>query len=219
MDDTSKINDNIIRYSTTSISDDTPVLDIKKYRHGFNHIHTARLLCPQWWINDFDKDPQAMMVDLPTKVTPQYLPSFLYDQTLADANDPRAGLFMGHTCIWSFRAIYLGNGEHDATDLHSTVKSKMSLCAVSAQMVVYAVIQAHFSLSSCGKWGEMSDDFDLERFSDKLIKIFTNSQKEEGDDWATDTLKYYTVEVLKPKPKDDDDESILDRQCQRRIKQ
>ncbi|SJK99233.1 uncharacterized protein ARMOST_02524 [Armillaria ostoyae] len=88
-DDTSKINDNIICYSTTSISDDTPVLDIKKYRRGFNHIHTAHLLCPQRWINDFDKDPQAMMVDLPTKVTPRYLPSFLYDQTLADVNDPR----------------------------------------------------------------------------------------------------------------------------------
>ncbi|SJK99316.1 uncharacterized protein ARMOST_02609 [Armillaria ostoyae] len=97
----------------------------------------------------------------------------------------------------------------------------MSLCAVSAQMVVYTVIQARFALSSCGKWGETSDDFDLERFSDKLIKIFTDSQKEEGDDWATDTLKYYTAEVLKPKPKDeeeeeiddDDDESILDCQC------
>ncbi|SJK99317.1 uncharacterized protein ARMOST_02610 [Armillaria ostoyae] len=82
-----------------TISDDTPVLDIKKYRRGFNHIHTARLLCLQWWLNDFDKDPQAMLVDLPTKVTPQYLPSFLYDQTLINEDDPRAGLFMGHTCI------------------------------------------------------------------------------------------------------------------------
>ncbi|SJK99232.1 uncharacterized protein ARMOST_02523 [Armillaria ostoyae] len=103
----------------------------------------------------------------------------------------------------------------------------MSLCTVSAQMVVYAVIQACFALSSCGKWVETSDDFDLERFSDKLIKIFTDSQKEEGDDWATDTLKYYTAEVLKPKPKDDDneeiddddDKSILDRQRRQRIKQ
>ncbi len=96
-------------------------------------------------------------------------------------------------------------------DLHSTVKSKMSLCTVTVQMVVYAVIQVHwplvhhydsqlqfqacFALSSCGKWGELSDDFDLKQFSVKLIEIFTDSQKDEGDDWATDTLKYYTTYV------------------------
>ncbi|KAK0224952.1 hypothetical protein EDD85DRAFT_959241 [Armillaria nabsnona] len=186
-DDTSKINDNIIQYSTTNISNDTPVLDIRKYQCGFNHVHTAHLLCPQWQLNDFDKDPhltaiRAMMVALPTKVTSQYLPSFLYDQTLV----------LGY--LWDTHAFS-----------HSiTVKSKMSLCTITAQMVVYAVIQAHFALSSCGKWGEMSDNFNLEQFSVKLIKTFTDSQKDEGDDWATDTLKYYTIEVLKPKPKDDD---------------
>ncbi|SJL10862.1 uncharacterized protein ARMOST_14257 [Armillaria ostoyae] len=223
-DDTSKINENIIQLSMPDLTDDTLIPDIKKYHRGFNHPHTAHLLCPQRWLAKFDEDPQAMMLKLPTKVTPCYLPSFLYDPALVTDTDPCDGLFCGHACIRSFCAIYLGNGHHDATSLHSMVKKKLHLSNVSEHMVIYAAVQARFALSSCAKWGKESDDFGLERFSDKLYKIFQDSRKD-GDDWADETLQFYIEQVLKPKNDtdneeeidEDDDESIMEHNRKKRL--
>ncbi|KAK0243615.1 hypothetical protein EDD85DRAFT_784163 [Armillaria nabsnona] len=67
LDDTTKISDNIMHLSTKDLTDDTLLPTLKKYQHGFNHIHTARLLFPQCWTNKFDEDPHAMMVKLQTK--------------------------------------------------------------------------------------------------------------------------------------------------------
>ncbi|PBK70763.1 hypothetical protein ARMSODRAFT_1017547 [Armillaria solidipes] len=91
-------------------------------------------------------------------------------------------------------------------------------------MVIYAAVQARFALSSCAKWGEESDDFGLERFSDKLYKIFQDSRKD-GDDWADETLQFYIEQVLKPKNDtddeeeidEDDDESIMERNRKNRL--
>ncbi|PBK82028.1 hypothetical protein ARMGADRAFT_1090698 [Armillaria gallica] len=52
-DDTTKISDNIMHLSTKDLTDDTLLPTLKKYQHGFNHIHTAHLLCPQYGIHDW----------------------------------------------------------------------------------------------------------------------------------------------------------------------
>ncbi|KAK0498195.1 hypothetical protein EDD18DRAFT_1350826 [Armillaria luteobubalina] len=162
---------------------------------------------------------EQMMLKLPTKVTPHYLPSFLYDESLVIDTDSHGGLFHGHTCIWAFHAIFLRNGHQDATGLHSTVKKKMELQQVSKHMIIYAAIQACFALSLCSKWGDDSDDFELEQFSEKLYKIFQDSRKD-CNDWTEELIEFYILQILKPKNLDmddneeideDDDESILER--------
>ncbi|KAK0207345.1 hypothetical protein IW262DRAFT_1302820 [Armillaria fumosa] len=225
-DDTTKISDNIMRLSTKDLTNETLLPILKKYQHGFNHIHMACLLCPQHWLEEFENNPVAMMVKLQTKVMTQYLPSYLYDPDLVDSKDPCRGLFQGHTCIQSFHAIYLGNPEHDASELHSTVKGKMNLEQVTPEMIVYAVVQAQFALSSCMMWGDQSDGFDLRQYNNKLTKILLDSANKVGDTWAADIVEFYTTEILKPKTDDnqeqvddDDNELIMDQNCEACIKE
>ncbi|PBK84330.1 hypothetical protein ARMGADRAFT_1088568 [Armillaria gallica] len=166
-DDTTKISDNIIRLSMKDLTEETLLPTLKKYQRRFNHIHTGRLLCPQQWLDEFGKDPACGN-----------------DGEAPDQADnviPTIGLFQGHTCIWSFRMIFLRNAEHDASELHNTVKGKINLKVTSEEMIVYAAVQAWFALSSCMMWGDQSDSFDLEQYNHKLTTIFIDSNNEDGD--------------------------------------
>ncbi|SJL07028.1 uncharacterized protein ARMOST_10371 [Armillaria ostoyae] len=219
-DDTTKISDNIIRLSTKDLTEETLLPTLKKYQRRFNHIHMAHLLCPQRWLDEFDKDPAC------TKLTTRYLPSYLYDPDLIDFTNPRKGLLWGHTCIRSFHAIYLGNAEHNTSELYNTVKEKLNLKAASEEMIVYAAVQARFALSSCTMWGDQSNGFDLKQYNKKLTTIFMDSLNEDGDTWARDIVEFYTSEILKPKTDEDqeqidndDDESIMNRNHETRIKE
>ncbi|PBK60425.1 hypothetical protein ARMSODRAFT_1026469 [Armillaria solidipes] len=134
------------------------------------------------------------------------------------------------------------NAEYDALDLYSTIKGKMNLKAMLEEMVVYAAVQARFTLSSCTIWSDQSDGFDLKHFNCKLCKIFIDSSNEDGDTWTKDTLEFYITyasslfhcllfkfissEILKPKAKknneeinEDNNKSIIDQNHQACIKE
>ncbi|PBK82026.1 hypothetical protein ARMGADRAFT_1038910 [Armillaria gallica] len=105
----------------------------------------------------------------------------------------------------------LSNAEHDTFNFHSTVKGKLNLKTVSEEMIVYTAVQ--------------SDSFNLEQYNKKLTKVFINSINENGDTQAKETIEFYTIEVLKLKidedqeeVDDDDNKSITNRNCDARIK-
>ncbi|KAK0421768.1 hypothetical protein EV421DRAFT_1915392 [Armillaria borealis] len=82
-----------------------------KSSHGFNHIDTGRLLCPQIHFEAFDEDLLLLLSDGQIKANASYWPSFMYDQAMWTPKDEEIGLMRGYLLLRVFLHIFCSNGD------------------------------------------------------------------------------------------------------------
>ncbi|KAM6491333.1 hypothetical protein JOM56_013107, partial [Amanita muscaria] len=87
----------------------------EKIAWGWNHMVTARFLCPMRLIQKFDKDPEQVIKTFREKVQSgrrvikaSDYPMFLYDEDKYVQGDFYSGLFQGPLLLKFYRHVFTG---------------------------------------------------------------------------------------------------------------
>lgn len=114
-DDTKALKKAIIEYIPLDLTSGAiipPIRPTVKHDRGFNHQHTARLLCPRLDLDEFNVDPVLYMAQVKNgerKIKETHFPTFLYDELQHyDPEHKLIGLLEGHIVIRVYRHIMTG---------------------------------------------------------------------------------------------------------------
>ncbi|KAF8193728.1 hypothetical protein BJ912DRAFT_960272 [Pholiota molesta] len=183
-----------------------PITGPEKSKRGWNHMWTARFLCPLKDRELFEKNPHAYMKQVKEgkiKLRAKNLPSFLYEEgTIYSVTRQDKGLFRGHVVIRALRLIFTGNSSaftgHRSASKQSQAEIHGMRC-VTPEALAYACCQIYVNLSTLEQWSNMDSYFDVEKFYKLIVGLF----KEPQSRWARDTLGFLTTELpaLKRKAK------------------
>ncbi|CDO75465.1 hypothetical protein BN946_scf184935.g1 [Trametes cinnabarina] len=206
-DDSGRIRDLVITYMIAKIPAPqrgcgVPSL-LAKHERGWQNKHTARLLCPQRLLSDFDADWQSFVDRVLTNKRPIKggdFASFLYDQDLANPNDDDAGLLRSPYFLMCFKALWTGpssvhleNGRHHRTAGKPPIACKYKLYKVSPRMIAYTAVLVRCELSSLSEWSTTDiAGFDGTNLYDTIIQLFADPV----DDWRNDTLRWWNQRVF-----------------------
>ncbi|KAF8187799.1 hypothetical protein BJ912DRAFT_969709, partial [Pholiota molesta] len=175
-----------------------PITGPEKFKRGWNHLWTARFLCPLKDRELFEANPHAYMKqvkDGKIKLRAKNLPSFLYAEgTTYSATQQDKGLFRGHVVIRALRLIFTGNSSvftgHRSASKQSQAEIHDMRC-VTPEALAYVCCQIYVNLSTLEQWSTMDSYFDVEKFYKIIIGLF----KEPHSRWAKDTLEFLTTEL------------------------
>ncbi|KAK7681458.1 hypothetical protein QCA50_015550 [Cerrena zonata] len=182
-------------------------LKLKKSERGWNNEYTARLLCPQTMLPQFEADWRIFTQKVKQgeiELCEYHLPSFLWDQTVADPNDITVGLFRGPLLVSCFRNIFTGprTGDSDETGMQpgkSCFIQMYNIASVIPIMIGYIAILIRFALNSQRAWKVQDGDFKADECLKYMLGLF-GSEEEEGKVWATQTIEWWNLQVLSVKP-------------------
>ncbi|KAH9984331.1 hypothetical protein BJV77DRAFT_966229 [Russula vinacea] len=194
----------------------------EKSGRGFNHLGTARALCPRVYIYAFNHDETFLnrLTSSEIRVTANQFPNFLYNESeaelLLEENleewNVEKGLLQSSLCLWAFKCIFMGNGFWMATDKKKKAGiSKINgLTHITPSTIAYAVTQAHFALLSFEEWGAEDGQFMLQEFYQIIMELF----EDEEDEWVLETLAWWNQKIFpdngSSKGHEDEDDVLLD---------
>ncbi|KAL7283550.1 hypothetical protein ACG7TL_002984 [Trametes sanguinea] len=206
-DDSGRIRDLVITYMNPKSSapqQDSHIPSIlAKHARGWQNKYTARLLCPQRLLGDFNADWSSFADRVLTNKRPIKggdFPSFLYDQDLADPEDDDAGLLRSPYFLMCFKALWTGpssvhleNGRHHRTAGKPPIACKYKLYKVSARMIAYTTVLVRCELSSLSEWSTTDvAGFDGTNLYETIVQLFADPV----DDWRNDTLRWWNQRVF-----------------------
>ncbi|KAK0463159.1 uncharacterized protein EV420DRAFT_1639258 [Desarmillaria tabescens] len=176
--DTNKVQYNILTLCLEDLVNNALTLPKPAHKtgQGFNHIDTGHLLCPQIYLEKFNKSDRFLydLANGKVKVTASEWPSFLYDQALYDPEDEEKRLMRGFLLLHVYLHIFCSNGD-------------------PTKQIAYVACQGHYALSSKDGWTEQDGAFDLPVFYNSIVDLF---ESHPDDEWALETLTWWNEQVF-----------------------
>ncbi|KAI0369421.1 hypothetical protein BV20DRAFT_363799 [Pilatotrama ljubarskyi] len=210
-DDTSALRNDGILLMSDEVTRPTPAYanapaTLVKYQRGWNNKYTARLLCPQEKLEDFDRDTDAFTAAVQAgdiDVTAAQYPSFLYDQKAAedapeDAIEPgflKSPLLRGfYKRVWTGRHSAFRNGARsDNTPGKPPISRTYNISRVHPRTIAYIIVLGRFVLSSQNQFQTMDEvgEFDNADFFNRIVKLF----RDPTSPWCKDILEWWDREI------------------------
>ncbi|TCD61407.1 hypothetical protein EIP91_008511 [Steccherinum ochraceum] len=174
-----------------------------KSLRGWNNKVTARMLCPISMLEEFDADPSEFcrkVLELELQILADDYPSFLYDESLYDPEDPSQGLLRGYFLLACFRHVFTGGrtackptpgcaaGNPSLVEIHHVTR-------VEPRLIGYLATLARFILNAQHAWSGKDYDFSTAEFFDAIVDLFEAQHGEDASDaqieWGADTLAWW----------------------------
>ncbi|KAI0349976.1 hypothetical protein OH77DRAFT_1507226 [Trametes cingulata] len=172
---------------------------LQKYQHSWNNSYTARLLCPQDMLKEFDADPAAFCTAVMSgekEITPAQYPSFLDDQKVAeeaseDTVEPGFLLspllraisicsmsrFYKH--IWTGRSSAFRTGARsENTPGKPPISRTYKISRVHPGTIAYVAVLMRFVLSSQAQFQMVNEvrHFNSAEFFNRITKLFRDPE-------------------------------------------
>ncbi|KAI0660677.1 hypothetical protein C8Q70DRAFT_1053224 [Cubamyces menziesii] len=179
-----------------------PGPSLQKYARGWTNWYTARLLCPQALLKQFDEDWERFAEQVMSNsqlVRGGNFPSFLYDQPAAEADptDEAAGLLMGEYLSMSHldrACVGINDIRPPRTDAgQPPVAFAYNYFLVTERTIAYTAVvvrgalsnQTQFSTQDCGK-------YNASHLFDTIVELFEHP----GSEFAQRTLGWWNERVF-----------------------
>ncbi|KAG1760732.1 hypothetical protein EDD22DRAFT_954727 [Suillus occidentalis] len=172
-----------------------------KIARGWNHVQTARLLCPMRMLDVFDNDPLHRSFMNKVKegeitITAAKLPLFLYDESMLDSTRKSQGCLRGYYLKRVFRHIFTGPSSAISANTHKGTKTPKGrihgMTSPLPRAIAYAAVQAYFQLSSATQWCQQIEDLDLVLFYDRVVEMLEGNTNKQ---WVDETLNHWKLET------------------------
>ncbi|KAJ3486607.1 hypothetical protein NLI96_g4131 [Meripilus lineatus] len=175
----------------------------RKDDRGWDHLLTARLMCPLKLLQEYEADPERFcrrVMEGEIVIRASDLPVYLFPEgTVYNPNALTARIFQGHVIVRVYRHIFTSpasvwspgsrtKGRKSKGDKHQMNRS----CARS---IAYAALQARHMMSSVEQWSDPAFDgtFSYEQYYNNLCRLLeTNPDLP----WVKETLRFYDREVF-----------------------
>ncbi|KAK7682758.1 hypothetical protein QCA50_014141 [Cerrena zonata] len=182
-------------------------LDLPKADRGWHHLCTARMLCPQNKLMEFERNWDEFSDDVlatRVRISTCDLPSFLWDQDAVVQGDRLAGLLRGSLILKSFRSVFTGPrtvkrkvvGLAPGKPCIATmfdIKPYMAFC------IAYICVLVRFALNSQDTWSSEDGDFNAIVFFNTIVNLL-ESDSPNGQEWRKSTLDWWHLQVFNTKP-------------------
>ncbi|KAI0364807.1 hypothetical protein BV20DRAFT_982988 [Pilatotrama ljubarskyi] len=180
-DDTGSLKERVIKYMSamSGLHDEYQKAPgvIEKSHRGWYNWYTARFLCPQEMLVDFDHNWEEFAERIlrtdedALQITAGDLPSFLYDAALADWNDDEAGLMQGPLLLTAYKSLLTGpssallpSGRQDRAPGRPPLASLYKITRAHPRTIAYVATLVRFCLNSATGWSVMDYDFNAYEF-------------------------------------------------------
>ncbi|KAI0760924.1 hypothetical protein BD413DRAFT_701279 [Trametes elegans] len=163
---------------------------------GWYNIAISRLLCPQDRLAEFDADPEAFCASVCNgeanfKITADDHPLLLYNNTLADPNDPMAGLMCSDLLKMAYQSLWTGPSSVGKKPGHTekicgrpSIASTYGITQVEPRTIAYVAVLVQFALNSQTQWSRVHIDFDSAEWYKQLLEPFKSPS------WAKKMLEW-----------------------------
>ncbi|KAI0349320.1 hypothetical protein OH77DRAFT_1432160 [Trametes cingulata] len=176
---------------------------IEKYARGWHSWYTARLLCPQNLLAEFDRNAERfsdLVLSGDKKIDSDDFPSFLYDQEAASEDDYLAGLLRGpylKMCLKSLltgpSSVKLTFGRKDKTPGKPPIAMKYKLTSVSPRAIAYTAVLVRCELSSQLEFSPTDvGGFNACDFYNNIVELFEDPTSK----WCQETLDWWNTRVF-----------------------
>ncbi|PIL33277.1 hypothetical protein GSI_04727 [Ganoderma sinense ZZ0214-1] len=174
-DDLGRINDRIVDLCAF---EDPRLLNIKDNR-GWQDSRTGRLLCPLRYLQKFDSDPGRFCTNVRNRLVRIFstdYPSFLYDLSLVNADDPVAGFLRGEVLVNVYKSVMTGKSSVFQASGRSTrgqksVAAVHKMCQVNLHSIIYVALLARSALGD-NEWSDVDGKFwKAENFVSSVAEI------------------------------------------------
>ncbi|KAG2061334.1 hypothetical protein BDR06DRAFT_966320 [Suillus hirtellus] len=171
---------------------------------GWNHMATARLLCPTHDILEFDKDPHAYMDQVKSgqkKITSKQWPSMFYDMGLYNLRNKKLGFLHGHAIVQGWCHIFTGPmsallKEHTHRSSKPAKGKKHHLTELGPRSIMYAAIQMYFVACNGESWMPEVGTMNLDDLYYTVVDLLETHADEQ---WVKDLLQFWkesSIEAL-----------------------
>ncbi|KAI0374976.1 hypothetical protein BV20DRAFT_405450 [Pilatotrama ljubarskyi] len=179
---------------------------LQKYQRGWNNTYTARLLCPQDMLHEFDKDPDAFCIAVlagDKDITAAQYPCYLYDQKLVeeapeDATEP--GFLLSPLLLGFYKRVWTGRNSAFRTGarLGNTpgkppISRTYNISRVHPRTIAYVAVLMRFVLSSQHQFQTVDDvgEFNNSEFFERIARLFRDPETP----WCKEILAWWDREV------------------------
>ncbi|KAK0439079.1 uncharacterized protein EV420DRAFT_1735635, partial [Desarmillaria tabescens] len=208
-EDTHKIREAILKIIVKDPRKETlsiPVPVIKPAQ-GFNYFETARLLCPQNYLETFDSDDKwrQQLREGKIRITHWELPSFLFDQSKASLDDDLAGCMEGYVLVRTVKHLLLSDGIPGKTKgpTRPPIAKIYKIKTITGRIIAYGACQARYALSSVDGWTRWDGKFNLAKLYDTIVDMYEDFPE---DPWAVQSLAWWNKEIFGNSAGDDDED-------------
>ncbi|KAK0431437.1 hypothetical protein EV421DRAFT_1743106 [Armillaria borealis] len=210
-EDTHKIRKNILKIIVKDPRKELLPLPapVIKSAQGFNYSETARLFCPQIYLEMFKNNDKwrQQLCEGKIKISHWELPSFLFDQSKVSSEDALAGCMEGYVLVRMVKHLLTSNGiPGRSKGLTCPPITKIyKITKIMGHIIAYGACQAHYAFSSVDSWTRCDGKFDLQKFYEAVVDMYEDFPE---DPWAIASLAWWNKEVFgNLDGADDDDDS------------
>ncbi|PIL24585.1 hypothetical protein GSI_12469 [Ganoderma sinense ZZ0214-1] len=194
-DDLGRINDRIVDLCAL---EDAKLLNIKDNR-GWQDSRTGRLLCPVRYLSKFDSDPGRFCKHVRNRLVRIFstdYPSFLYDLSLVNADDPVAGFLRGEVLVNVYKSMMTGKSSvlkasGRAPRGQKSVAAASKLREVNLHSIIYVALLARSALGD-REWSDVDGKFwKAENFVSSIAEITWTFPA-----WYNETIGWWNRQIF-----------------------
>ncbi|KAJ3537819.1 hypothetical protein NM688_g6618 [Phlebia brevispora] len=172
-----------------------------KSERGFNHIQSARMLCPCILLSVFDANPKRFMEMVKNGklvITADAFPTFMYDeQEEFDEKNIQKGFCRSQFMLKTYRSRFTGPRSSDKETpglVHSGKKSIAevnNMHEVTPKSVAYIATQTHMALGTLEQFDYEEGKFSYVEFFNMIYALLSDTE----DPWAVETMQWWNRQM------------------------